>query len=77
MFNWQLIVVALIVAAAAVYVLRVTWRSLIAKSGGSCGSCNSCNDAQTNVKTRTLVTLDEDEKGTGAYAARLPLVREP
>jgi len=60
MFNWQLAIVLLVVAAAAVYVGRVLWKSITANSGGSCGSCNSCGTSdEMQPKAKSLVMLDE------------------
>ncbi|MBI3863573.1 MAG: hypothetical protein HY290_16910 [Planctomycetia bacterium] len=46
--DWQLIVVAVALAAAAAYVARRgigAWRSARKSSGGACSSCKSCGPA--------------------------------
>jgi hypothetical protein len=50
-FDWQLIVVILTLAGAALYLARrgmKTFRSSRqgASGGGSCGSCGSCNSSE-------------------------------
>ncbi len=59
MFDWQYLVVALVVAIAAAYVGRVLWQSVTSESGGSCGSCRSCEGNNDGPKVKPLVTLDD------------------
>ena len=46
MLNWESLVIALAVLAAAAYLGRNAWRAMRAKAGNpadvSCGGCSSC-----------------------------------
>jgi hypothetical protein len=41
-FDWQNLVVLAIVAAAAMYIARVGWTSLVARKTTACGGCRNC-----------------------------------
>jgi len=59
MFTWQDITVALLIAAAAVYLL---WRWLRRRRGSACGSCEGC-DAVPSAHERQLVQLTPPSRG--------------
>ena len=61
MFDWQFILVLLIVAVAAGYVGRVVWKSISTSSGGVCSSCDSCGNQDAAPSVKPLVTLDEGQ----------------
>jgi hypothetical protein len=60
MNDWQNWIVAGVVAAAAMYVLRAAWKVCIAKkrAKGSCGGCTGCPTASQPVIT---IQVDVDK----------------
>lgn len=54
--DWQFVIVALCVSAAAVVVLRRTWLVLRGGSAGCGASCGSCPSGKSSAQP--LVTLD-------------------
>lgn len=59
--TWESIVVALIVAAAAGYLIRQTWKTWSKKSGcgGSCGCSSSKDVSATNEGQITLIPSEQ------------------
>ena len=56
--DWQSIVVALIIAAAAVYLARRVWRRLSARESASCATgCGKCGDETPAAKRVVMVEL--------------------
>ncbi len=54
--DWQNNFVLVIVAAAALYVVRLVWQTLAQKKSGACGQCGSC-PANNSAADRQLVEL--------------------
>lgn len=59
-FDWQNLIVLLIVAAAAVYVARLAWTSIVAKRANACGGCRNC---ATSEKTPEVFNLTSQPMG--------------
>jgi hypothetical protein len=58
--DWQLIAVAVLVAAAAAYLARQTWRTWRGGKGGcggGCGKAAPCEDRQTTLIPADQLTL--------------------
>ncbi len=70
-FDWQNLVVFLLVAAASAYVLRGMWRlgrTLRGDTSGKqsgCGSCGSCSSASTMQPV--VIDLCMPEKTNGGH----------
>jgi hypothetical protein len=63
MFDWQTIIVALVVAAALIYTGRLAWRRLrslrAAKGAASCETgCGSCGGAPKPAATKRTVYVE-------------------
>ncbi|MFL5245909.1 MAG: FeoB-associated Cys-rich membrane protein [Gemmataceae bacterium] len=52
--DWQLPVVLLIVAAAAAYVARITWRAWVGSKTGGCGGGCGCANKPAEAKAQTI-----------------------
>lgn len=59
MFDWQAVIVLIIVATAATYVSWRLWLSLKSPGKSSCGSCKSCGPSDDSLSQKVLVTLDD------------------
>ena len=46
--SWQDATAGVIVAAAAVYLLRVAWRSLAGRKTGGCTTCSTCPTSESD-----------------------------
>ncbi len=56
--DWQMIAVFVIVLAAVVHLVRVSWRALAGRGGG-CGSCSSGGcDPESLGQKKPLVSID-------------------
>jgi hypothetical protein len=44
--NWQDLLTLGIVAAAAIYLARLMWVSILARKTSACGGCKSCSSHQ-------------------------------
>lgn len=78
-FDWQNLVVVLLVASASVYVLRGLWRLGRTMSGdasgklSACGSCSSCSSATTlqpviiDLHLPAQTTASAPEKTNGGH----------
>ena len=59
---WQLAIVALIVVAAAVYLIRKTWKTWSGSGqgcGGGCGCSKAANIPEKNQDSLTLIPADQ------------------
>ncbi len=56
--GWQLLIVALIVVVAAVYLLRATWRAWSGAGKGCGGGCCASKEP-TPAKTGDLISTDQ------------------
>jgi hypothetical protein len=68
--EWQLVCVSLLIAAAAGYLGRQTWRTWRAKQSGCGGGCH-CH-TQTNDSDNGSVTLIPVDQLTSRLPARNP-----
>lgn len=63
--NTENVVIAIIVAAAVLYLLRWLYRSLIRPaSKGDASSCDSCPECETTRATESTGTARSESKGT-------------
>ena len=60
MFDWQAVIVLIIVATAAAYLSWRLWLSLKSPGKSSCGSCKSCGPSDEDASPKVLVSLDDD-----------------
>jgi len=61
--NWQLIAVIVIVAAAAVYIGRQTWRTWSTRKDSSCGGgCGCASKTQASGNTNGAPVLIPSEE---------------
>lgn len=56
--NWQLITVALIVAAAVLYLGRRSWRTWFARSAGCGGGCG-CSESKAPSSAGSLIPSEQ------------------
>jgi hypothetical protein len=56
--NWQLLLAALIVAAAACYLARQAWRSWAGKKSG-CGGCGCGKAPAAAAGQRTIIPVEQ------------------
>lgn len=61
MFDWQTIVALIIVAVAAMFVIREFSNVALRKKSGSCGSCAACPSNQLAANEKPLVSLELSE----------------
>ena len=68
-FDWQNLIVLLIVATAASYLAALAWPRASARKQTGCGSCGSCPasvDAPQEPAPWQLITVDELRSGQSA-----------
>ena len=61
-FEWQNLLVLLIVATAAAYLARLAWQSVRRRTSSACGGCHDCTRAGDQPVRKQIVTLDELSK---------------
>jgi hypothetical protein len=60
LLDWQLVLVGLLVAAAAWYLVRASWRTWTAKKGGCGGGCGCGRQATAPRRgDRTVIPVQE------------------
>lgn len=60
MFDWQLAVVCVLVAAALIYVGRQTWRTWTGRGGGCGGKCGCSKSNDDRLAKQTPIIPAEE-----------------
>jgi hypothetical protein len=68
--EWQSVVVLSLVAAAAVYVARRAWRTIVERKAAGCGGCGTCGAAK-QAQPVSIIGVDQLVPSTDT-AARAP-----
>jgi hypothetical protein len=68
-FDWQTTITVALVVAAAIYVARTAWRSVVQRQAAACGGCGTC-PASKRGEPVSVIGVDQLAQTAGAPASK-------